>query len=199
MSFLLSIAICIGAAAAEPKVFPDGELPNDVRLGPLKTLNDHFPFLVPDNPAEWEQRAEFLRRRVAVATGLWPLPERTPLNPVVHGKVTRDGFTVEKVYFESLPGHYVTGLLFRPTEPSESPRPGVLNPHGHGGRLQRHSDAEIARQLEVGGEHFADSGRMPKLARCAQLARMGCVAFIFDMLGYADSIQIELMIILIKQ
>ena len=39
---------------------------------------------------------------VLVATGLWPLPEKTPLNPVIHGKVERPGFTVEKVYFESV-------------------------------------------------------------------------------------------------
>ncbi|GAH04583.1 unnamed protein product, partial [marine sediment metagenome] len=40
-------------------------------------------------------------------------------------------------------------------------------------------------------ERFEQSGRFPKLARCAQLARMGCVVFIFDMLGYADSQQIS--------
>jgi dienelactone hydrolase len=192
--WLVLLAVLCGSAATfakGPRVFPQGDLPNDARLGPLTTLNDHFPFVVPDNPAEWDVRGEFLRRRVAVATGLWPMPERTPLQSVIHGRVQRDGFTVEKVFFQSLPGHFVTGLLFRPSNPSDTPRPGVLNPHGHGGRLQSHSDAEIARQIEVGGEHFQRSGRMPKLARCAQLARMGCVAFIFDMLGYADSLQIE--------
>ncbi len=191
MVLLLVLCGCATTFARGPRVFPAGELPDDARLGPLKTLNDHFPFVVPDNPAAWDVRSEFLRRRVAVAAGLWPMPERTPLEPVIHGKIERDGFTVEKVYFQSLPGHFVTGLLFRPSQPSDTPRPGVLNPHGHGGRLQRHSDAEIMHQIEIGGEHFERSGRMPKLARCAQLARMGCVAFIFDMLGYADSMQIE--------
>jgi dienelactone hydrolase len=118
------------------------------------------------------------------------MPEKTPLSPVIYGKSERDGFTVEKVYFESLPGHYVTGLLFRPAQASDVPSPGVLSPHGHGGRMQRHSDKEIATQIAQGAEHFENSGRTPKLARCVQLARMGCVTFIFDMLGYADSIQI---------
>ena len=55
----------------------------------------------------------------------------------------------------------------------------------------RLDDAALAKQIETGGEVFERSGRYPKLARCAQLARMGCVSFIFDMLGYADSQQIE--------
>ncbi len=179
-----------GTLAQAPRVLDDGKVPSDARLGELKTLNGHFPFKVPDNVADWHTRAAQLKLRVQVATGLWPMPEKTPLEPVIHGKVTRPGFTVQRVYFQSLPGHYVTGLLFRPDQPAETPRPGVLCPHGHGGRQQRHSDAEIERQIANGGEHFAGSGSMPKLARCA-VARMGCVTFIFDMLGYADSVQIS--------
>ena len=177
--------------AQAPRVLPENTGTDDVRLGAKKTLNGHFPFKVPDNAAQWYERAEQLRRRVLVSTGLWPMPEKTPLEAVVFGKTQRDGFTVEKVYFQSLPGHYVTGLLFRPDGKSETLRPAVLSPHGHGGRMQEYSDAEVAKQIAQGAEHFAKSGKRPKLARCAQLARMGCVCFIFDMLGYADSQQIS--------
>ncbi len=173
------------------RILPQGSVPSDERLGELKTLNGHFPMQVPDNPAQWYARAEKLKQRVLVANGLWPMPEKTPLQAVIHGKVKRPGFTVERVYFQSLPGHYVTGLLFRPQLPSVDPRPGVLSPHGHGGRQLTLSDKEIQTQMEIGGEHFRSSGGTPKIARCAQLARMGCVAFIFDMLGYEDSIQID--------
>uniref|UniRef100_UPI003566E1F2 glucuronyl esterase domain-containing protein n=1 Tax=Stieleria sp. TaxID=2795976 RepID=UPI003566E1F2 len=162
----------------------------------LKTLNDHFPFVVPDSVDRWNDRADALRRRVLVATGLWPMPDRTALQPVLHGKIQRDGFTVEKVYFQSLPGHFVTGMLFRPAADNsfglvDGKRPAVLSPHGHGGRTMRLSDGELAKQIQSGGEVFENSGRYPKLARCAHLARMGCVTLIFDMLGYADSQQIE--------
>ncbi len=188
---LLAWTIFPASALAEaPRVLDPQTLPADERLGELKTLNDHFPFIVPNNAGAWYARAEQLRRRVLVASGLWPMPEKTPLNAVIYGKSEHDGFTVEKVYFESLPGHFVTGLLFRPSQPASTPSPGVLSPHGHGGRMQRHSEAEIKRQIAQGAEHFVNSGQTPKLARCVQLARMGCVTFIFDMLGYADSVQI---------
>ena len=143
--FLLGVVVCVVASGEVPRVLPPDAVPNDARLGELKTLNDHFPFTVPDNAGLWYARAESLERRVLVANGLWPMPEKTPLNPVIYGKAARDGFSVERVYFQSLPGHYVTGLLFRPTHPAAERSPGVLSPHGHGGRMQRYSDSEIAK------------------------------------------------------
>ncbi len=193
-TFLILIALTQLVSASDgnaPKVRPSDSDSQDIRQQPAKTLNDHFPFKVPQDTSVWNSRSNQLRRRVLVATGLWPMPEKTPLNAVVHGKTERNGFSVEKVYFESLPGHYVTGLLFRPTGDVKGKRPGVLCPHGHGGRMQSHSEAEIASQIQQGAEHFSESGRTPKIARCVQLARMGCVSFIFDMLGYEDSIQIS--------
>ncbi|MCA9178563.1 MAG: acetylxylan esterase [Planctomycetales bacterium] len=178
-----------GALAQAPRVYADGQLPDDSRLTEPKDLNGYFPFLVPDSRGEWEARAGRLRRQVRIATGIWPQPERTPLNAQIYGKSSRDGFTVEKVHFESVPGHYVTGLLFRPAN-GDGKHPGVLCPHGHGGRLQDYGEKAMAALLAAGAERFEKSGRFPKLARCANLARMGCVVFIFDMLGYADSVQI---------
>lgn len=172
------------------RVLPDGRLPHDRRLGPLKDLNGYFPFDVPKTRGSWEDRAAQLRRRILVATGLWPMPDKTPLNATIHGRTERDGFTVEKVYFESLPDHFVTGLLFRPAG-NAGQRPAVLCPHGHGGRLQDYGQDGVRRLIVAGAERFEGSGRYPKLARCAHLARMGCVSFIFDMVGYADSVQIS--------
>ena len=160
----------------------------------LKDLNGFFPFHVPESIDAWESRAELLKRRVLVANGLFPLPERTPLNAVVHGKVERDGFTIEKVYLESVPGFHVTGLLFRPA--GENARPGqkypaVLSPHGHGGRLMDLGEEGVLKQIAEGGEKFADSGRFPKVARCVTLARLGCVTLLYDMIGYADNQQLS--------
>jgi dienelactone hydrolase len=120
------------------------------------------------------------------------MPERTPPRAVIHGKVDRDTYTVEKVILESWPGHYVTGNLYRPKGKSGK-LPAVLCPHGHwnNGRFYDAGEAGLKRQLETGGEKHNPSGRYPLQARCVQLARMGCVVFHYDMLGYADSIQIS--------
>ncbi len=121
LAILIPLTFCLGVRAESPHVI-DAEKLGDKRGTSLKTLNGHFPFVVPATASAWNSRSDALRRRVLVATGLWPMPEKTPLEPVIHGKVERDGFTVEKVYFESLPGHFVTGLLFRPAaKTSESP------------------------------------------------------------------------------
>jgi hypothetical protein len=103
----------------------------DVRHQPLKDLNGYFPFNPPESLDQWEPRKEQVRRRILVAAGLWPMPTKTPLNPVVHGTIDREGYTVEKVYFESAPGLFVTGNLYRPKDiqgkvPGVSP--GLKNP-----------------------------------------------------------------------
>ncbi len=41
-------------------------------------------------------------------------PEKTPLNPVITGTLERDGIRVEKLFFESRPGYFVTAALFMP-------------------------------------------------------------------------------------
>ncbi|HEY8551048.1 MAG TPA: hypothetical protein VIL35_13915 [Vicinamibacterales bacterium] len=138
--------------------------------------------------AEWEARADRLRRQVKVALGLWPMPERAPLKPVFTGRIERDGYTVERVYFESLPGHIVTGNLYRPTG-AAGKRPGVLSPHGHweGGRLLEQPMDAAKAAVASGAEQTLEGARYPLQARCAMLARLGAVVFQFDMVGYAES------------
>ncbi len=188
---LLAAAQWPAALAAAPRVLPEGQLPKDARLGPLKDLNGYFPFTPAENPEQWASRAEQVRRRILVANGLWPMPERTPPNAVIHGKVDRDTYTVERVYLESYPGHFVTGSLYRP-KGKEGKLPAVLCPHGHwgGGRFHDAGVDEARKQIVAGAERFENGGRSPLQARCVQLARMGCIVFHYDMVGYADSVQI---------
>ncbi|MCX8108416.1 MAG: hypothetical protein N3G20_06395, partial [Verrucomicrobiae bacterium] len=176
-----------------PRALPQGQLPNDVRLGPLKDLDGYFPFTPCRSVDEWNRRAERVRRQMLVALGLWPFPTRTPLNAVIHGKIERDDYSVEKVYFESLPGFYVTGNLYRPKgSPNGKRKPGILSPHGHwrDGRFHDAGIEVVRREIVEGAERFEEGGRSPLQARCVQLARMGCVVFHYDMIGYADSVQI---------
>ena len=180
---------CFAADADPAKVFPSGEKCPDSRLGKPKDLNGYFPFNPPASKDGWNDRSRRVREQMMVATGLWPLPEKTPLNPVIHGKIERDGYTVEKVFFASMPGHYVSGNLYRPTAKAEGKRPGVLSPHGHwkDGRFYDAGEAEAKKQISQGAEKTIESARYPLQARCAQLARMGCVVFHYDMIGVADS------------
>jgi len=164
-----------------------GILSEDPRLAEARTLEASFPAELGD----WERRSSELRRRVRVAAGIWPARPQVDLWPaVVHGAVEREGYVVERVYLESLPGFHVTGNLYRPTTPG--PHPGVLCPHGHwtGGRFSRISDQECVGQIEAGQEARSANARYHLQARCATLARMGCVVFHYDMLGYADSRQL---------
>jgi len=171
-------------------ILTDGKKPNDARLGPPITLNDsYFPFKVPATLEEWAARRKQVREQVLVANGLWPMPEKTPLNAVVHGLMERDGYTIEKVYFASMPGHYVTGNLYRPNEKSSGRRPGVLFAHGHWANGRFHDAGERAAKASVdaGGEADLDRGRFFMQAIPVTLARHGFTVFQYDMIGYADS------------
>ena len=194
---LLSL-VFVGTAVAEvPRVLPNGQLPKDRRLEPLKDLDGYFPFTPAKSKEEWEPRAEHVRRQILVANGLWPTPTKTPLNPQIHGLIDMGDYTVEKAFFESLPGFYVTGNLYRPkgrSVPEEGGKaPGVLCPHGHwpNGRFYDNSVAAVQREIESGAEQFESNGRSPLQARCVHLAQMGCVVFHYDMIGYADNTQIS--------
>ncbi|MBX3439188.1 MAG: acetylxylan esterase, partial [Planctomycetaceae bacterium] len=151
----------------------------------------YFPFEQVASAEAWPARQAEIRRRILVSQGLWPLPTKAPLNAVVHGRVERDDYTVDRVFFESMPGHYVTGSLYRPKGKS-GPFPAILSPHGHWneGRFYAHKDDELRKQLSIGAERWEQGGRYPLQARALQLARMGCVVFLYDMTGYADSIQL---------
>lgn len=159
----------------------------------LRDLNtSYFPMTPVTSREGWTARHEEIRRRVLLASGLWPMPDRTPLNAVVHGRVTRDDYTIDRVFFESLPGHYVTGSLYLPKQQSGK-LPGILCPHGHwpDGRFMDRGVGTPAtkKEIDTKAEKLECAARSPLQARCVQLARMGCAVFHYDMIGYADSVQ----------
>jgi len=168
--------------------------PKDSRLGPAKTLNAYFPFDPPQTRQDWNTRRDRVRAQVLIGNGLWPMPAKAPLKATVHGKIDRDEYTIEKVFFASYPGFYVTGNLYRPkSKTPDGGYPAVLCPHGHwnNGRFYDAGEARAKTDIASGAEKTVAGARYPLQARCAQLARMGCVVFIYDMVGYADSQQIK--------
>jgi len=186
---IAATALIGGLAAQAPwRVLDDATRPA-AELEEVRTLRDAYhPWDPPATLADWHSEARELREQVLVSTGLWPMPDRPPLRPVIHGRIERDGYTVEKVFFASLPGHYVTGSLYRPTG-ARGKVPGVLCPHGHSanGRMHDAGDKKTRDQLDKGAETRPAAARHPLQACMVQLVRMGCVVFHHDMVGYASS------------
>jgi len=77
---------------------------------------------------DWQKRQQLVRQKLAEAVG--PFPEKTPLHPVITGTLDRDNFRVEKLYFESQPGYFVTAALFIPNNKPEK-LPAILYCSGH--------------------------------------------------------------------
>ncbi|MDZ4852522.1 MAG: acetylxylan esterase [Pirellulaceae bacterium] len=194
ISFALAIVVfqAIHLQAGEHhRAIPDGAVLNDVRLGPLKDLNGYFPFVVPKTVKEWETRSAWVRRQILVSQGLWPMPTRMPLNAVIHGKIEFEDYTVENAFFESTPGFFVTGNLYRPTK-IQGKVPGVLFAHGHwqDARFFDQNEELTRKEIATGAERFEVGGKSRFQSMCVQLARMGCVVWQWDMLSDSDSIQI---------
>jgi dienelactone hydrolase len=80
--------------------------------------------------ADWQARRPALRRQAAEMLGLDPIPVRTDLSPVITGRLEREDFTVENLYFQSRPHLYVTANLYLPKKLSP-PVPAVLYLCGH--------------------------------------------------------------------
>lgn len=87
-------------------------------LADIRTLDD------------WTSRRAEYRRQLQEMLGLWPMPERTDLQPVITGRITNADFTVEKIYYQALPKLYVTANLYLPKN-LDRPAPAVLYECGH--------------------------------------------------------------------
>ncbi|MEP7257615.1 MAG: CocE/NonD family hydrolase [Flavitalea sp.] len=116
----------------------------------------------------WKKRAEEIRTHILRSMELEKFPDKCPLNPIMSEIRVYDGYQVRNVAFESLPGVYVTGSLYTPTN-SKGKLPGVLTAEGHW------SDP-------------ADYGRYRPEAqkRFASLARMGSIVLAYDAVGYGQ-------------
>ena len=74
----------------------------DERLGPARDVNTPWSLRRYTGLGQWELRAAEIRRHIMVCTGLWPLPQKKALKPRIFGRIEREGYSVDKVFFESL-------------------------------------------------------------------------------------------------
>jgi cephalosporin-C deacetylase-like acetyl esterase len=131
-ALLLAFAVTLPAAAQTPdkdKLKPGDEMINRYLAAETDKLSKKT-FDGATTLAEWQKRRPRLREEYLYMLGLAPLPEKTPLKAKVTGTLERDGFIVEKLHFQSRPGLYVTGNLYRPKE-SKGKLPTILYVCGH--------------------------------------------------------------------
>lgn len=122
---------------------------------------------------EWQNRANRVREGILRGANLEPLPTAGPLRPIIRKPRQHPGYTVQNVAFESVPGFFVTGNLYRPSD-KKGKHPAILCPHGH-----------------FGGENGGGRFRPDHQIRCATMARMGAVVFAYDMVGWGESTQMK--------
>ncbi len=131
---LLSLLLAVTVAAADPpKPTPGDEMMDKFLAKEALRISDEKVLDGAKTLDEWKAKLPRLRQEYLYMLGLWPLPEKTDLNATVTGTVERDNVVIEKLYFQSRPGLYVTGNLYRPKE-SKGKLPAVLYVCGHSGR-----------------------------------------------------------------
>ncbi len=116
-------------------------------------------------PADVKRRQQRLRAKFVEALG--GFPDKTPLNARTVGTLKGDGFRVEKVIYESQPGHHVTAALYLPE--GKGPFPGVLLPCGHSAN---------GKEAE------------PYQRACILMAKNGLAVLCYDPIGQGERFQI---------
>ncbi|MCK4967144.1 hypothetical protein KAS50_08935, partial [bacterium] len=77
---------------------------------------------------DWLKRQRKVREIFMDIAG--PFPEKTPLNPKVISVIQKDGYRIEKIIYESMPGFYAVGCLFVPDD-IKGKTPAILKLPGH--------------------------------------------------------------------
>ncbi len=169
---LCAVFVMTGAAVADDFTVLDGKSDSLLYNDLMKQVNGQYQTrreilkMELESPEKILQRQKRLRNNFREMIG--PLPTRTPLNGRTVGTIDCDGYRIEKVIYESRPGHHVTANLYVPTQ-GKPPFPGVLVPCGH-----------------------SDNGKAAEAYQSVSilLAKNGLVALIFDPIGQGERLQL---------
>lgn len=135
------------------------------RVGEGQETLDYLTTLSPDK-ATWEQRKALIKPLLYEAQLLSPLPVKPSSKPILTPKRVMDGYTVENIAIEILPGLYVNGSIYKPLK-IKGQVPVVLSPDGHWAQQRYRADCQI---------------------RCAMMARMGAIAISYDLFAWGESL-----------
>lgn len=126
---------------------------------------DKLASAVPDKES-WENRRSLLQPQLFKALELSPLPPTPGSKPMISNHRVMDGYTIENIALEIMPGLYVNGSLYRPLK-FKGKIPLVLSPDGHWEKQRYRADCQI---------------------RCAMIAKMGAMAFSYDLFAWGESL-----------
>ena len=115
---------------------------------------------------EWEKRKAELKPCLKEALQLSDLPAAPNSKPIITAKRIFDGYTVENIAIEILPGVWINGSLYKPNK-FKGKIPVILNPDGHWEKQRYRADCQY---------------------RCAAMARMGAMAFSYDLFAWGESL-----------
>lgn len=117
------------------------------------------------NITQWEDRKKILVPCLKDAVELSVLPAKPAHQPIITAKRNYNGYTVENIAIEILPGVWINGSLYKPAK-YEGKIPVILNPDGHWEKQRYRADCQY---------------------RCAALAKMGAMAFSYDLFAWGES------------
>jgi hypothetical protein len=115
--------------------------------------------------ASWEKRKALIKPQLYEALLLSPLPAKLNAKPIITPKRVFDGYSVENIAIEIMPGLYINGSLYKPLN-YKGKIPVVLSPDGHWEKQRYRADCQI---------------------RCAMIAKMGAMAFSYDLFAWGES------------
>ena len=153
-----------------------GLLWGELRVGQFRTLDESRKELeniwdTAKDQESWKVRRELVRGGIRDGIGFKKWPQKTKMRIVRHSRVERDGYTVENVGIETIPGYFLCGNLYLPKIAADK-LPVFLCPHGHWSKEDLHHHGRHRDEMQY---------------RCGALARMGCGIFAYEMVGYGDS------------
>ncbi len=117
------------------------------------------------NISEWENRKALLKPCLLEALQLSTLPALPKSKPIITTKRIYDGYSVENIAIEILPGVWINGSLYKPLK-YKGKIPVILNPDGHWEKQRYRPDCQY---------------------RCAAFAKMGAMAFSYDLFAWGES------------
>jgi len=115
--------------------------------------------------SDWQKRQQFVKDKLKEIIG--PFPKKEALNPEITGIIHKEGYRIEKVIYESVPGFYETGCLYIPDN-LKGKAPAILNVFGH----DQASFREEYYQVII-----------------TNLVKKGMIVFAIDPLGQGEHVQ----------